>query len=128
MLEGSRSIGSIGRSLDHSPVDAARNASLPTAIAGECRFMPAVDRALIERGLCDKQPKIGHTRSNQWSNDRDAAEHLERLRVDLLQVWAASCFDVDAYARIRHRIRLLIDTARKARDPPSCVVARPPGG
>jgi hypothetical protein len=52
--------------------------------------------------------------------------HLEWLRLDLLQVWAAPCFDVDAYARIRYEIRLIIDTARKASDPLSCDVFSSP--
>jgi len=44
---------------------------------------------------------------------------LEWLRIDLLKVWAAPRFDVDAYARIRYQIRLLIDAARKVGEPPS---------
>jgi hypothetical protein len=44
---------------------------------------------------------------------------LEWLRIDLLKVWAAPRFDVDAYARIRYQIRLLIDGARKAGEQPS---------
>jgi hypothetical protein len=49
-------------------------------------------------------------------------KHLEWLRLDLLRVWAAPCFDVDAYARIHYQIRLAIDTARKAGDPLSFAV------
>jgi RecB family endonuclease NucS len=41
-------------------------------------------------------------------------QELEWLRIDLLKVWAAARFDVDAYARIRYQIRLLIDAAREA--------------
>jgi hypothetical protein len=53
-------------------------------------------------------------------------QHLEWLRLDLLQIWAAPCFDVDAYARIRYQLRLAIDTARKAGDPLSFAVLSPP--
>lgn len=51
---------------------------------------------------------------------------LEWLRIDLLKVWAAPRFDVDAYARIRYQIRLLIDAARKAGEPHSRAVLSSP--
>lgn len=72
--------------------------------------------------------QIAENRTRKINGQLSAAwrRHLEWLRVDLLQVWAAPCFDVDAYARIRYQIRLIIDTAREAGDPLSCAVLTSP--
>jgi hypothetical protein len=68
--------------------------------------------------------QIAENRTRKINRQITAAsrKHLEWLRVDLLEVWAAPCFDVDAYARIRGQIRLIIDTVRQANDPLSRAV------
>jgi hypothetical protein len=72
--------------------------------------------------------QIAENRTHKIDGQMIAAwrRHLEWLRVDLLQIWAAPSFDVDAYARIRYQIRLVIDTARNAGDPMSFAVLSSP--
>lgn len=72
--------------------------------------------------------RIAENRTHKIDSQMIAAlrKHLEWLCLDLLQVWAAPCFDVDAYARIRYQIRVAIDTARNAGDPLSCAVLSSP--
>jgi hypothetical protein len=92
--------------------------SQPRFSAG-CR--PSTDWAQAKR-------QIAENRTHRIDGEMIAAwrRHLEWLRIDLLQIWAAPCFDVDAYARVRYQIRLIIDTARNAGDPLSFAVLSSP--
>lgn len=87
-------------------------------VAFFCR--PWIERRLMQQMAENRTHKVDGQMIAAWR------KHLEWLRVDLLQIWAAPCFDVEAYARIRYQIRLVIDTARNASDPLSFALLSSP--